>query len=400
MDVQGFQEMGCVSRTGTTNDVELVTAAQVTAVFRVDASSVIGSGHVMRCLTLAEELRRRGRSCLFVCRISEGELSREIRRRGFRVILLESVDQETIADNLSAPHHDKWLAGGWQVDVKDTLENLVKVSFDWLVVDHYGIDHRWESRFRLARPMVKVACIDDLADRAHDCHLLLDQNLGRAFQDYSALVPTSCELLLGARYALLRPEFRTLREESLARRREGVPPQRIFVNFGGVDVGNMTARVIEALAELPGSCDLKVDAVLGPTAPHAKSVRQTARMLPLDTTVHVNTAEVAKLMALADVAVGAGGGTSWERCSLGLPSMVLELAPNQRDVVLALARYDAAFVLEGRSLSASIQEAWKKLQSPQRLLEMSMNAAKLVTGQGAAQVVDALLEEVKLGPLS
>lgn len=367
-----------------------------TAVFRVDASSVIGSGHVMRCLTLAEELRSRGGNCLFVCRTNEGDLAGEIRRRGFSAMLMGTVDTETVAESVSALDHADWLAGGWQFDVNETLEFLADVTFDWLVVDHYGIDHHWESEFKAARPTVRVACIDDLADRAHDCDLLVDQNLGRRSQDYTALVPPACEMLLGTQYALLRPEFRALRAKSLARRRRGLGPERIFVNLGGVDMGNMTARVIEALAGLPESNDIKVDIVLGGSAPHSDSVRRTARRLPLDTTVYVNTARMADLMALADVAVGAGGGTSWERCSLGLPSMVLELAPNQRNVVRALASNDVAYILEERSLDASVQEAWKKLQNPERLLQMSMNASDLVTGDGAVLVADALLEEVEL----
>lgn len=366
------------------------------AVFRVDASSVIGSGHVMRCLTLAEELRSRGGECLFVCRTNDGDLVGEIRRRGFNAMPLGTVVTEIVTESVSALDHADWLAGGWQLDVNETLQLLVDVVFDWLVIDHYGIDRHWESEFKAARPTVRIACLDDLADRAHDCDLLVDQNLGRSSQDYTALVPAACAMLVGTQYALLRPEFRALRAESLARRRGGLSPERIFVNLGGVDMGNMTTRVIEALAGLPESNNIKVDIVLGGSAPHSDSVRRTARELPLDTTVYVNTSRMADLMALADVAVGAGGGTSWERCSLGLPSMVLELAPNQRNVVLALASHDVAYVLEGGTLTASILEAWKKLQDPERLNRMSLNASNLVTGDGATLVADALLEGVEL----
>ncbi|WP_306916600.1 MULTISPECIES: UDP-2,4-diacetamido-2,4,6-trideoxy-beta-L-altropyranose hydrolase [unclassified Arthrobacter] len=373
-----------------------VSVPHFVAVFRVDASSVIGSGHVMRCLTLAEELRSRGGDCLFVCRTSEGDLVGEIRRRGFSAMPMGTVGTDIVTESVSALDHADWLAGGWQFDVNETLQFLGGVTFDWLVIDHYGIDLQWESEFRAARPTARLACIDDLADRAHECDLLIDQNLGRRTQDYTALVPPTCKSLVGTRYALLRPEFRAVRAESLARRREGLCPERVFVNLGGVDMANMTARVIEALAELPESNKIKVDIVLGGSAPHADSVRRTARKLPLDTTVYVNTARMADLMALADVAVGAGGGTSWERCSLGLPSMVLELAPNQRNVVLALASHDVAYILEDRTLTASVLEAWKKLQDPERLLQMSMNASNLVTGDGAMLVADALLEEVEL----
>ena len=362
----------------------------------------------MRCLTLAEELRSRGGDCLFVCRTSAGDLVEEIRHRGFSAIPMGMVGAESVTESASVLDHADWLAGGWQFDVNETLQFLVGVTFDWLIIDHYGIDHHWESKFKAARPSVRVACIDDLADRAHECDLLVDQNLGRRFQDYTPLVPAACETLLGTQYALLRPEFRAMRAKILARRRGGLGPERradlgperVFVNLGGVDTGNMTARVIEALAELPESDKIEVDIVLGGSAPHADSVRRTARKLPLDTTVYVNTTRMADLMALADVAVGAGGGTSWERCSLGLPSMVLELAPNQRSVVLALASHDVAYILDEGSLVSSVLEAWNKLRDPGRLFQMSMNASNLVTGDGAVLVADTLLEEVKLEPNS
>ncbi|WP_425339376.1 UDP-2,4-diacetamido-2,4,6-trideoxy-beta-L-altropyranose hydrolase [Arthrobacter pigmenti] len=363
----------------------------VTVVFRVDASTKIGSGHVMRCLTLAEELAWGGRDCLFVCRATSGDLASAIRARGFVVVSMERAVTAPIQRTGSNESYEDWLVGGWRQDLDQTLASLVQVRFQWLIVDHYGIDHRWETAFRASRPSVRIACIDDLADRVHDCDLLLDQNLGRRPHDYAQLVPPGCKILVGTSYALVRSEFREARAASLVRRQTLQRPRRVLINFGGVDSGNVTEDVLDALAHVPGSHSLRVDIVMGLAAPHLKAVLRAADRSQFDTKVHVDTTRMAYLMTMADVAVGAGGGTSWERCCLGLPSLVLEIALNQRDVVRQLASHDVAYVVDQTSLVRSLLTAWKKIQSGERLLEMSKNASTLVVGNGASLVAESII---------
>jgi len=140
---------------------------------RVDSSNAIGSGHVMRCLTLADSLREKGCNCQFVCRNHPGNLSALIQEKGYRVTLLPLQEFQVEA----YPHHADWVGADWQIDAKETgsLIATLETPPAWLVIDHYGLDARWETSLRPA--VGRIFVIDDLADRTHDCDCLLDQNL-------------------------------------------------------------------------------------------------------------------------------------------------------------------------------------------------------------------------------
>ncbi|MDN5873135.1 MAG: UDP-2,4-diacetamido-2,4,6-trideoxy-beta-L-altropyranose hydrolase, partial [Sinobacteraceae bacterium] len=201
-------------------------------VFRADASLEIGTGHVMRCLTLANALRETGASCTFVCRAHEGHLGEHIRACGHALHLLPRV-ADFSPDDKTDPYA-RWLGSTPEQDAEQTQAVLTS-DCDWLVVDHYGLDACWETRLR-ARARHLLA-IDDLANRRHDCELLLDQNLGRDARDYDGLVGDRTQRLIGPRYALLRPEFAQWREISLARRRQP-RLQQLLITMGGVDRDN------------------------------------------------------------------------------------------------------------------------------------------------------------------
>lgn len=213
--------------------------------FRTDASVTMGIGHVMRCLTLADALRASGAECRFVTRDLPGHLAAVIAQRGFAVSLLPAPSGPVPVD---PPAHAAWAGVSWQQDLADTLSVLPQA--DWLVVDHYALDARWQQglRDRVGRIMV----IDDLADRPHAAALLLDQNLGREAADYDGLLPETCHRLTGPRFALLRPEFAALREAVLARRQT---PRlaHLLITMGGMDAIDATSNVLRALklADLP-----------------------------------------------------------------------------------------------------------------------------------------------------
>jgi UDP-2,4-diacetamido-2,4,6-trideoxy-beta-L-altropyranose hydrolase len=162
--------------------------------FRVDASQQIGTGHVMRCLTLAEELRKQGADCRFICRGHPGNLIDEISEGGFLVHALPFDPNHELGE--SGPTHAKWIGVGWKLDADQTKVCLGETVVDWLIVDHYGIDDRWERK--MSPHYNRLIVIDDLADRPHACHLLLDQTFGRDASVYSALVPAACRILWGA----------------------------------------------------------------------------------------------------------------------------------------------------------------------------------------------------------
>ncbi len=305
--------------------------------FRTDASLQIGTGHVMRCLTLADALRERGAQSTFICRPHAGHLLDLIQRRGHTAKALAPADDAFTAP--ADPTHAKWLGTDWASDAAQTQQALGEQVVDWLVVDHYALDRRWEQTMR---PHTRrIMAIDDLADRPHDCDLLLDQNLGRQAKDYGGLLSRHTQTLIGPPYALLRPEFAQWRELSLHRRAQ---PQlkNLLITMGGVDQTNATGQVLDALTHCELPADLRITVVMGPTAPWLSQIQAQATAMPRPTQVLAGVSNMAQLMAESDLCIGAAGSTSWERCCLGLPAIQLVLADNQKEAALALTEMSAA----------------------------------------------------------
>lgn len=374
-------------------------AAQKIA-FRTDASLQMGSGHVMRCLTLADALKAQGAECHFISRQHLGHLLAVIAARGYQVNCLADQVQKAQAatDNiaieaprlLQEPAHAAWLGTTWQNDAQATAAILADLQPDWLVVDHYALDQRWETALR--PHYQKLMVIDDLADRPHQCDLLLDQNLGRQAKDYANLVPAQCKLLIGPQYALLRPEFSALRAYSLQRRQQPAL-QNILITMGGVDQPNATGLVLQALKDctLPPDCCISV--VMGLQAPWLRQVQAQAKDMPWLTEVLVNISDMAQRMADSDLAIGAAGSTSWERCHMGLPSLLVVLADNQQSACQALQQHQAALSIgHPADIPQRVPDLMTRLnQQPQILKNLSDHAAKLCNNAGYQQIIDQLL---------
>lgn len=358
-------------------------------VFRTDASLAIGTGHVMRCLTLADALRERRARSHFICRAHDGHLIEYIRARGHQVSALpatKSTSTTSTTDNASA--HAHWLGADWTSDVIDTLSVLQGQRADWLVVDHYALDARWEKQLR--QTCQRLLVIDDLADRSHDCALLLDQNLGRLASDYGRWVPANCTVLAGPQYALLRPEFAAWRPRSLARR--AIPRlQHLLITLGGVDKDNATTQVLKALHNCPLPDDCKITVVMGPHAPWLADVLAHAAQMPWPTEVLVDVQNMAELMARSDLAIGAAGSTNWERCCLGLPCLLLVLADNQKSSAEALAQVNAVQVVALESLAFSLPAHIRELASCDMLKSLSNAAQAITSGYGAPQLALQML---------
>lgn len=350
----------------------------------------------MRCLTLATELHARGAECVFLCRSHEGQLFDLIAEHGCAVLALEGGGDcgAQAPGSADAPAHAGWLGVAWQKDAADTRAALdghfASASVDWLVVDHYGLDVRWERALRgsCARLMV----IDDLADRLHDCDLLLDQSLGRMAADYAGLIPEGATALTGPGYALLRPEFARLRGESLARRAEP-KLERLLVTFGGVDKDNVTTRVLDALDASPLPETVRVTVVMGPRAPWLEAVRSRAARMRHPIEVLVGVRDMARLMAESDLAIGAGGTTTWERCALGLPSLTLVLAANQEWITQNAEQAGATIAVGtveelGKALGALLS-----VNDPGgSLARLALAAAEVTDGAGVDRLASKLVE--------
>lgn len=318
--------------------------------FIADAGPTIGGGHVMRSLTLARALQGRGSDCAF----------------------------------RSHPDGDAVL----EVFAPDMPRATDEGGFDALVFDHYALGAEDHRHIAAGRPTL---VIDDLADRPLGADLLLDAGPNRIAADYRGLLPAGCEALLGPTYAPVRPAFAALRSETLARRAQGGPVRRILVSLGLTDVGGFTARAVEALTGVA-----ELDVVVGSRASSLPILRALAAADPA-VRLHVDTDQMPRLTAEADIAVGAGGSSSWERCVLGLPTLLLVLAENQTPAAVALAEAGAVIALDAEAEFADrFDAAVARLIGEESLRRrLSAAAARVCDGEGAGRTADAFLALVR-----
>ncbi|BBM03894.1 UDP-2,4-diacetamido-2,4,6-trideoxy-beta-L-altropy ranose hydrolase [Microbulbifer sp. GL-2] len=345
----------------------------------------------MRCLTLAEELKKNGASCHFICREHTGNLFGLIKDRGFELTPLhfevpnKSISSKEHSDTLK---YASWSGVDWKLDAEQTVAAISNFEPDWLVVDHYGLDRAWETYVKSYTRYFMV--IDDLADRFHTCDLLLDQNLGRVVSDYSALTPKQNVSLIGPKYALLRPEFAALREYSLNRRSYS-QLKSIMISMGGVDNYNASGQVLKSLESSNLPLDCQVSIVLGQHSPWLQNVRQAAKKSKLQVNVFCDVKDMARKLADCDLAIGAGGITSWERACLGVPSFIVVLADNQRLGASALHNLGAAKII-GQINDIQIQLPLRisEVIGSSLLETMSNSTAEITDGLGASRVVEVM----------
>nr|WP_178124770.1 MULTISPECIES: UDP-2,4-diacetamido-2,4,6-trideoxy-beta-L-altropyranose hydrolase [unclassified Pseudomonas] len=343
---------------------------------RADASPTIGSGHVARCLSLAQVLRRQGADVAFACRRLPGHRLAALHDDGFQTFELpERYAAERPQLGIEAPLP-------WQADIAALREALVdQPTFDWVLVDHYGLDHQWQSAARQFAP--RIAAIDDLANRRHAVELLLDQNFSGSAEAYAGLYGPGCRTLFGPRFALLREEFR--RPPILIR----PLAQRLLVNFGGFDAAGQTHKAMLALADLG---ELQVDFVAGSGNPHWQAMQVLAADRP-NWHLHSYVSDFAGLLAQADLCLGAGGGTSWERAVLGVPTLCITVAGNQEANARLLAEAGAHVYL-GPCERVDVEQMRHALQlllgNPGLRHSLAARGRELVDGLGAQRVAAAL----------
>lgn len=353
---------------------------------RADSSFEIGSGHVMRCLTLANALRKKGAIVSFICRELPGNICDFIELKGFKVYRLAFTGKEAAGKFLD--HYSQWLSVSWEKDVQQSFGILkTRAPVDWLIIDHYGLDEKWESSMR---PFAKkIMVIDDLANRPHDCDVLLDQNLYQNMNErYERLIPWHCIRLLGPDYALLRDEFLDLKQDIRDRNRVG----RILVFFGGSDPSNETNRVLQVLKKL-NLVEIEIDVVVGINNLNKDEVKRMCSDIPAS--FYCQVENMAQLMNRADVAIGAGGSATWERAFLGLPGIIMSIEKNQEEIAKCSAR--AGFVSYLGIASEVSAEMIKErlcqfIQNPSILREMSSKGRAIVDGKGQVRILEKMGE--------
>ena len=339
-------------------------------VIRVDSSEEIGFGHLSRCINLSEVMRSRGNEVLFICRDDEAKSFRALEDRLFATVLLPML---AVGETVNQ-----------QEDAQQTIQALQGERPDWLVIDSYQLSKDWE---QLLRPYVaKIAVIEDLSGREHDCDLLIDQNYSeRSAASFEKFVPKTCELLLGPRFALIGEQFRKLRE---LKSKPAPELKRIFVFCGGSDPQNLTQQVIDeiACAELS---NIAVDVVVG--AQNKTFDREAALKLNANIEIHNAGGKFARIMSIADLAIGAGGTTSWERMCLGIPSIVASIAENQNSACEKLGRDGLINYLGTQSslkpgaIREAVFEAKNKYPS---LFDQVERLQFLVDGRGCERIAD------------
>ena len=336
---------------------------------RADASARIGTGHLMRCLSLATVLRHVGANVRFACRDLPGLPGHRLSEAGFDLIRLPAGPEMT---EPSAA----WLDEAGAVDV--------------VVVDHYGLDAAWEHAAR--RHGRLIVAIDDLADRPHDADILIDTTLGRIQAHYRGLVPDPCITLLGPTYALVDPRFPQARPVSLAyRATPGLA--HLVVSLGGADPQGITAQVVRSLAQTTLPTPARITIVLGPAVTDRLAIEQAADHLSCQARVLSDVRDMPRLLSETDLVIGAGGGSAWERCCLGVPTLMLVLADNQAEGAAALAAAGAALLVgTPQDLPSALPRVMQQAARPSTLEALSRRASNLCDGLGASRVARILQE--------
>ncbi|WP_265088742.1 UDP-2,4-diacetamido-2,4,6-trideoxy-beta-L-altropyranose hydrolase [Psychrobacter immobilis] len=339
----------------------------------------------MRCLTLAKALTDNGADCSFICRDHIGNLIDTIQKLGFLVYKLghNKDEKASLAEIKNQLYHANWLGVTQKQDATDCLSIFKEIQPEWVVVDHYALDKEWQC---ILEPYYKkLMVIDDLGDREHIADLLLDQNYGSTVSKYQSLVSEKCSVLTGTQYTLLRPEFAECREYSLKRRSNKFVINSILVTLGGTDPDNYTSRVLQQLINTEFNPEAEVIVVMGAKAPNFEAVNCLASEMSVKTTVMRNVDNMAELMSNADLAIGAAGATTWERCCLGLPTIQIVIAENQRKVAMELASINVVKLISEFNCIPQLLEnsgSWMK--------EASKKSATLVDGYGTDRVFNEL----------
>ncbi|WP_448111442.1 UDP-2,4-diacetamido-2,4,6-trideoxy-beta-L-altropyranose hydrolase [Pseudomonas lini] len=343
---------------------------------RADASPTIGSGHIARCLTLARVLRKQGSHVAFACRLLPGHRLDSLRAEGFETFALP----ERYRDEDPQQAIESMLP--WQADIAALGQALEShPAFDWIIVDHYGLDHHWQTAARRWAP--RIAAVDDLATRQYNVDLLLNQNLSGTPEVYTSLLTPDCQTLFGPRFALLRDEFCCPAIEIKPRAR------RVLVNFGGFDAAMQTHHAMLALADFH---ELEIDFVAGADNPAWEQMQSLADYRP-NWRLHRFVSDFYRLMSEADLFIGAGGGTSWERAAMGLPTICIAVSNNQQANGEVMATSGAHVFLGNREQVSveQLRQAIGFVVGNQGIRQsMAERSRQLVDGRGALRVAAAL----------
>ncbi len=303
-------------------------------VIRVDSSAIIGSGHVMRCLNLADRFRSSGTRVVFISRNYPQNMIQLINDRGFECLQLEFSSPEQYANQDISDNYAKWLWVSQQQDADESLAILTKnkINPDLLIVDHYGLGLEWEKCLRLLT--CKILVIDDIA-RHHECDYLLDQNYyANASDRYLEKVPSGCKLFLGVKYALLNKQLEIVKQERtlwLNNHLNVDRKKRVLIFLGGADKNNYTEEILENLIKLENFDKYNFDIVLGKLNLFSLEIKLKYSKFE-NLVFHIQPDYYFELLMRCDYSIGASGVAQLERLYLQIPSSIVCIAENQLEI--------------------------------------------------------------------
>ena len=341
---------------------------------RADSSVDMGIGHMMRCLSLAEILVKTDFEVIFISNKLNAKIYNLIIKKQCKICILPENNQNT-----NIVEHDA-------IETQKIIESFDD-SISWLLVDHRNLDIQWEKILR--KSVQKIIVIDDLANKKHDCDILIDQNLYEKInQRYQNLVPKNCKKLLGPKYALLRSEFSNLRQKSI---KSKIKLENILISFGGTDPSNETRKVLEALKILNLE-NIQIDVVTTSLNPFKDDIRQLCSSMT-NTNFYCDVDKIGALMKTSDLAIGAGGSTTWERCCLGLPSLVSVISDDQLACTEIMDK-NGYLIYLGLAENLTVNDYIEKIKNfnIEHLQKISELSLTLVDGQGCQRI----LNEMKL----
>ncbi|HDR2456737.1 UDP-2,4-diacetamido-2,4,6-trideoxy-beta-L-altropyranose hydrolase [Enterobacter ludwigii] len=354
---------------------------------RADSSLSIGSGHIIRCLNLAKALKKAGAHCIFISKNHHGNILGKITQGNFPLKVIPVLDRTGIY----VRDEKSWLDGN-QSDDAEQFVSLVSESClfpDIIIVDHYSLDREWETIVKARFPESYLVVIDDLCNRPHCGDLLIDQTYQRTAKEYLNLNGNDGNILAGTKFALIHPIFAQLRNQSVSRKANITLPKKLMLTMGGVDAQNITGKILDFLEQVDFDNIEKITIILGAACPHSAEISTLGKKSKYCVEVLINISNMAELMLEHDFAIGAMGGTTWERCAMGLPAVNIAIADNQRTIANNLAEA-GAIVLNAEKFNASeLRCALTHLIThyhEQRLLAMN-----ICDGQGLIRVIQEII---------
>ena len=358
--------------------------------FRADASLEIGSGHIIRCLTLANALKLAGHDCFFICRNHKGNLINYLKSLQWEVLELPILQPSKVTGFINNSGYLNWLGTTEAEDAQDTLNSLSKhhiQHIDWLIVDHYALSAEWEQTLR--NVVTNILAIDDLANRMHDSDIILDCGLSNTQELYQNLNKRPVTTLIGPRYALLRPEF-ALHRQQLKLSHSPSNTIKLLINLGGIDKDDCTSTILETLVQSSLPYQISTTIIMGINAPHKDKVIEYAKTLPFQNEVKINATNMGALMVQHDLAIGAAGSTAWERCCLGLPTIMICLADNQKMIASELHKARATISLNQKEIVPKLELVLQSM-TPTKLIQMQNAALSITEGLG----VDLVIQQIQ-----